>query len=163
MTVESFETIFGLTTGDVSDSYSLLKGRAVVEGPKILVIDDDEKARQLIQVILRSRDYQVVVAKDGPEGLALATTEGPDLIVLDVVMPGMDGFEACDRLKKDERTKGIPVLMLTATDDVGLNRKAFGVGAAACLTKPYRPEALVSSIEALLASKRRALKREGPG
>ena len=131
--------------------------------PKILVIDDDEKARQLAQVVLRSRDYQVVVAKDGSEGLALATKEGPDLIVLDVVMPGMDGFEACDRLKKDERTRGIPVLMLTATDDVELNRKAFGVGAAACLTKPYRPEALTSAIEALLASKRRASKGKEPG
>lgn len=123
--------------------------------PKILVIDDDEKARKLAQIILKSRDYEMAVAADGLEGLEQAIREKPDLVLLDVMMPGMDGFETCERLKGDERTKDIPVIMLTAADDLELNRKAFKRGAMMCLTKPYRAEALVNAIESILARKRK--------
>lgn len=128
---------------------------------RILVIDDDEKSRRLAQVVLESRDYTVMMAGDGQEGLEQAIREGPDLIVLDVMMPMMDGFETCERLKRDERTRKIPVIMLTATYDLELNKKAFRRGAAMCVTKPYRGEALVSAIEAVLASRRRRSREPG--
>ncbi|MBI3988788.1 MAG: response regulator [candidate division NC10 bacterium] len=128
---------------------------------RILVIDDDEKARRLMQITLASKDYAVIMAEDGQEGVELAIQEGPDLIILDVMMPGMDGFETCERLKGDERTKGIPVIMLTATYDLELTKKAFGRGVAMCLTKPYRGEALVNAIEATLAAKRRLARERG--
>jgi len=128
---------------------------------KILVIDDDEKARRLIQVILASKGYAVIMAESGLEGIELAIRERPHVIILDVMMPGMDGFEVCERLKGDGRTKETPVIMLTATYDLELNRKAFERGAAMCLTKPYRGDALVSAVETTLTMKKRMAGERG--
>ena len=128
---------------------------------KVLIIDDEETL-----VVLASRaltldrsDLEVVSAKDGPSGLQRARTEHPAVIILDVKMPGMDGYEVCRRLKADPATRSIPVVMLTAIGDPRLNQKAFEAGAVACLTKPYRRGALVNCVDLALASGARARER----
>ena len=83
---------------------------------RILVIDDDEWILRMVTTVLRSERYEVITAGDGEEGLATAQSSRPDLVLLDVMMPKMDGFEACRRLKADEQTRHIPVLMVTALD-----------------------------------------------
>ena len=113
---------------------------------RVLIIDDDPKARDLAKAILEQESFVVRTAAGGVSGLTQADAEPPDVIVLDVQMPGMDGYEVCRVLRHGEKTKRIPIVMLTACDDVGLNRKAFAVGAQMCVTKPFRREALVTAI-----------------
>lgn len=81
---------------------------------KVLVVDDDPVYTKILRILLEKNNYQVVVANDGEAGLALARSEKPDLIVLDIIMPKMDGAEVYSFLKSDERTLDIPVLFLTA-------------------------------------------------
>ena len=86
----------------------------------------------------------------GVSGLAQADADPPDVIVLDVQMPGMDGYEVCRVLRHGKKTRGVPIVMLTACDDTSLNRQAFAAGAQMCVTKPFRREALVTAITVAL-------------
>jgi CheY-like chemotaxis protein len=118
---------------------------------KILCVDDDPIIVQLIGDILRFHGYTVLTAGDGPTALETAARERPALILLDIMMPGMDGFEVCRRLKTDPALKAIPVIILTAMADTGLNVRAFEAGAQLALRKPAEPATVVRTIEAALA------------
>jgi two-component system response regulator RpaA len=117
---------------------------------RILVIDDDQAIAELIKVNLDLLGHQVTTANDGIKGLALAQQNRPDLIVLDVMMPDLDGFTVCQRLRQNTATNTIPILMLTA---LGLTRdkvKGFDSGADDYLTKPFEIPELQVRVRALL-------------
>ena len=125
---------------------------------KILVIDDDPDVHTLVKKILEPKSYDVVCAYDGDEGLRKVVEERPDLIILDVIMPGKHGFEVCRELKTDEKYhffSNIPVLMLTVypedREKMHLSmREGMMMEAEDYLQKPIDPEQLVKRVEALL-------------
>jgi len=125
---------------------------------KILIIDDEEDLCVLAghALTMDRADLEVISAKDGPSGIQRAKAEQPAVIILDIMMPKMDGYEVCQRLKADPETRDIPVIMLTASSDPHLNQKAFEAGAVACLTKPYRKGTLVNCVDMALASSGRS-------
>jgi CheY-like chemotaxis protein len=125
---------------------------------RILVIDDELSVRVLIEAVLGPAGYEIRSAAGGVAGLTLADAEPPDIVLLDVQMPGMDGYEVCRILREGPRTRSIPVVMLTASDDPALNRKAYAAGAHACVPKPFRQEGLIAAIEAVVAG----MSREKP-
>jgi len=118
---------------------------------KILCVDDDPLIRQMLGDILRFHGYAVETASDGETGLEAAARERPDLILLDVMMPGIDGFEVCRLLKADAAMKAIPVIFLTAMNDPTLNAKAFEAGAVLAMQKTADTKAVTRTIEAALA------------
>jgi CheY-like chemotaxis protein len=130
---------------------------------KILIIDDEEDLCVLARhaLTMDRADLEVISAKDGPSGIQRARAEQPAVIILDIMMPKMDGYEVCQRLKADPETRGIPVVMFTASSDPHLNQKAFEAGAVACLTKPYRKGSLVNCVDMALASSERTRGRSG--
>ena len=113
---------------------------------RILIIDDDPVIRHLARTLLTPAGYAVSEAVDGPGGLQAATAQPPDLILLDLQFPGMDGYTVCQHLKADPRTQAIPVIILTASADRALHGQITRVGATACIPKPFRREALISTI-----------------
>jgi CheY-like chemotaxis protein len=120
---------------------------ALVDGtrPRVLMIDDSNAERDLYALMLEGY-MTVLTATRGTEGLQRASAEHPDVIVLDVMMPGMDGWEVCRRLKSDPGTAAIPVIMLTAQDEPTLTAQASQHGAAALLIKPCPVEKLTAAI-----------------
>jgi len=116
----------------------------------ILVVDDDVRTLKLVGLVLNQEGYDVVAAGTGEEGLEKARAHGPDLIVLDVLMPGMDGYEVVQRLRADAATARVPVLMLTAKSDLDDQMTGFEVGADDYLTKPFHRDELVSRVESVL-------------
>ncbi|MCC6445585.1 MAG: response regulator [Armatimonadetes bacterium] len=118
--------------------------------PTILVVDDEPDILSLLQFKLKKEGYTVLTAADGPTGLAAAQTHLPDVIVLDVMMPKMDGFEVLDSLKRRENTGRIPVIMLTAkTQSTDIARGAMS-GADLYITKPFVPDDLVAAVRRVL-------------
>ena len=117
---------------------------------KILCVDDDPLIRQMLGDILRFHGYAVETAPDGEAGLEAAGRERPDLILLDVMMPGIDGFEVCRLLKADPAMKSVPVIFLTAMNDPALNAKAFEAGAVLAMQKTADTKAVTRTIEAAL-------------
>jgi DNA-binding response OmpR family regulator len=122
---------------------------------KILCVDDDPLIRQMLGDILRFHGYAVVSSPDGEIGLQAAQVERPDLILLDVMMPGLDGFEVCRRLKADPAMKSTPIIILTAMNDPLLNVKAFEAGAVLALQKTADAMTVHRTIEAALALRSR--------
>ncbi|HVF09653.1 MAG TPA: response regulator [Abditibacteriaceae bacterium] len=120
---------------------------------KILVVDDEEHITRAIQISLELSGCEVIIARRGDEALARVFSEGPDLIVLDVMMPDMDGFEVLDRLKANETTAAIPVIMLTARDSYGDVRKAQSLNADFYWTKPFKPSELSTLVQKILQEK----------
>jgi CheY-like chemotaxis protein/MinD-like ATPase involved in chromosome partitioning or flagellar assembly len=120
-------------------------------GAKILVVDDDLEGLKLVGMILQAKGYQIVAAQNGAQALAKAVSEAPDLMILDVMMPDMDGYEVCRRLRADPRTATLPVVMFTAKTQVEDKVTGFESGADEYLTKPIHPAELISRVEALLA------------
>jgi putative two-component system response regulator len=115
----------------------------------ILVVDDEESNVRLLDAMLKSRGYEVTAARNGAEALERARRASPDLILMDVMMPVMDGFEATRRLRADEETMLVPIVMVTALHDVEARVKALDVGADDFLTKPVdrmEPRARVRSL-----------------
>lgn len=120
----------------------------------ILVVDDDEDIRKLVETVLTKHGHKVSGAGDGETGLGFAMVRKPDLIILDLNLPKMDGFEVCRRLKKDEATKKIPVIMLTAAHPEWEDaKKGFKLGADEYVIKPFASELLLHSITRLLKLK----------
>jgi two-component system alkaline phosphatase synthesis response regulator PhoP len=118
---------------------------------KILVVDDDPAALRLVQYILQREGYEVITASNGLEGLRKATGESPDLIVLDIMLPGIDGFEIASRLRGQPSTSRTPIIMMSAkARDID---KATGlkVGADDYITKPADPSDVAKRVAALLA------------
>lgn len=118
---------------------------------RILVVDDQPNIRRLVQLTLDSEERQILEAESGEEAIELAHTEGPDLIILDLVMPGgMDGLEALEILQADPQTRQCPVLILTAWDEKGERRRALAAGARAYMVKPFDLHTLQQRVNQLL-------------
>lgn len=146
---------------------------------RILVVDDNRSIVRIIEGVLIHEGYQVVTAYDGVEALDKARLHKPDLIVLDIVMPNMDGYEACRRLQSDKLTMHIPVLMLTVKgnieDDprpdslrewqakVQERMRGFDVGAVEFMSKPVKAKELVARVKAVLWMSRVRGQRSRPG
>ena len=116
----------------------------------ILTIEDDAAQRRMIQKALEKRGYVVFTAENGEQGLQMAQVRKPDLILLDVIMPGIDGKEVCKRLKAYEETKDIPVLFLTSIDAPKEIVEHYYIGGEIHLTKPINARELVAQVEASL-------------
>ncbi|MCZ7546254.1 MAG: response regulator [Anaerolineae bacterium] len=118
---------------------------------KILVIDDDVDSLKLIGLMLQKKGYEISVANSGAQALEKALAERPDLVILDVMMPDMDGYEVCRRLRAEPATEAIPVIMFTAKAMVDDKVAGFEAGADDYLTKPTHPAELLSRVKALLS------------
>lgn len=118
--------------------------------PCILLIEDDSDMRELVGGHLEHNGFDVQRADDGIKGQALALQYTPDLILLDLMLPKVDGLTLCQRLRRDERTAGIPILMLTALGGTKDKVSGFNSGADDYLTKPFSPRELVLRVNAVL-------------
>ena len=114
---------------------------------KILVVDDDRELRDLIGFVLRGAGYAIVEAGDGPDAVRQHAAERPDVVILDVNLPGFDGFEVCRRIRIDART---PVMMLTVRGEEADQIRGLDLGADDYLAKPFSPNALIARVRALL-------------
>lgn len=120
----------------------------------VLIVDDEPFFIKLQTTLLQREGYRVLSASNGPEGLTLAKQHQPDLILLDIQMPGMDGFAVCQKLKQDEKLKHIPVIVLTATQDPKLNEKAFKAGADITVQKNVPADRLGSMLRIALEKRK---------
>jgi DNA-binding response OmpR family regulator len=118
---------------------------------KILIAEDERDIRDLITFTLRFAGYEVIAASNGEEATTLAKQEIPDLILLDVRMPRMTGYEACSVIKADERLKDIPVIFLSAKGQEAEIQAGLQAGATEYLLKPFAPDQLTTRIKAVLA------------
>jgi len=118
------------------------------DGPCVLVVDDDPLIRKVVRAVLEANDVRVVEAPDGSTGLDVAATERPKVVILDVMMPGLNGVETCRRIDKSVSR----VLMLTARTDDYTENASYDAGADAYLTKPFSSVELLERVEALLRS-----------
>ena len=123
---------------------------------KILLVEDNEMNRDMLSRRLLTNGYEVVLAMDGGEGLAKARAESPDLILMDMSLPGLDGWEATRQLKAEPGTRGIPVIALTAHAMAGDRQKALSAGCDDFDTKPVELPRLLTKIQALLQRSRPA-------
>lgn len=119
---------------------------------RILLVEDNEMNRDMLSRRLERRGYEVIVAVDGEEGVARAKADAPDVIVMDLSLPGIDGWEATRQLKAAEETRAIPVLALTAHAMAGDREKALEAGCDDFDTKPVDLPRLVAKVEALLGA-----------
>ncbi|MFH1753947.1 MAG: response regulator [Candidatus Omnitrophota bacterium] len=117
---------------------------------KILLVDDEPALLDMVKMRLEANDYEIITANDGEAGLELARKEKPDLIILDLMLPKMDGYKVCALLKRDTRYSSIPILMFTAKaqqEDMKMGEEA---GANGYITKPFEPQALLGKIQEFL-------------
>lgn len=121
--------------------------------PKILLVDDEPELIELIKFRLEANDYEVITANDGVVCLNKSQTEAPDVILLDLVMPVMDGYEACRRLKQMPQAKDIPIILFTASDAKDIKKKVEDLGAFDYIVKPFEPEELLKRITQALKSR----------
>jgi len=122
--------------------------------PRILVVEDDPDNRRIVVKVLAVDGYATLEAGDGESALALARREHPDAIIMDLAIPGIDGWEAARRLKADARTADIPIIALTAFAMRGDEERAREAGCDAYLAKPCRPQAIRELVGSLLARRR---------
>jgi DNA-binding response OmpR family regulator len=131
---------------------------------RILIVDDESAIRLVCQLNLDSVGFQTLEAPDGETALALARTEQPDLILLDVMLPGIDGWEVAKELAAAPETREIPILFLSARSDRSDQERGHEVGALGYLTKPFDPEELIARVQDVLEragrGEREALRRE---
>jgi two-component system, OmpR family, alkaline phosphatase synthesis response regulator PhoP len=118
---------------------------------RVLVIDDEAPIRLLCRVNLEAEGMEVLEAADGPSGLATARAERPDVILLDVMMPGLDGWRVAEELLDDERTQGIPIVFLTARAELRDRARGIDLGGVDYVTKPFNPVELAPLVRSLLA------------
>jgi CheY-like chemotaxis protein len=119
---------------------------------KILIVDDQVEVRELVQVTLEIGDYQILTAENGQQALEIAQTEHPDIILMDIMMPGseIDGLEACRRLKANPVTAGITIVMLSARGQEGDIENGKIAGADDYFIKPFSPIALIEKVESVI-------------
>jgi DNA-binding response OmpR family regulator len=121
--------------------------RVTTRSTLVLVIDDERRYRELLELNLERRGYRVTLAPDGLAGLNLFERDAPDLVLLDLVLPDLDGFEVCRRLREHSQ---VPIIVLTARSDEAAEVRALRLGADDYVTKPFGPEALLARIERTL-------------
>jgi two-component system, OmpR family, alkaline phosphatase synthesis response regulator PhoP len=117
---------------------------------KVLVIDDEAPIRLLCRVNLEAEGMQVIEAADGPSGVDKARDESPDVILLDVMMPGLDGWRVAEKLLQDDRTVGIPIIFLTARAEFRDRARGLDIGGVDYVTKPFNPLELAPLVQGLL-------------
>jgi two-component system alkaline phosphatase synthesis response regulator PhoP len=117
---------------------------------RILAVDDEPHILKLVAFSLKSHGFEVLEASDGLSAISIAEAEQPDMILMDVMMPALDGYEACRRLKANPATQEIPVVMLTAKAQVSEQKTGLDAGAKDYICKPFTPKDLVAQVEALL-------------
>ncbi len=122
---------------------------------RVLLIEANPGDRDLVAAYLERTDYALQSAEGGALGLSLATAEPPDLILVDLSLPDMDGCQVCRRLREDPRTQTVPVVIVTASTDLALHRQAYAAGAEDCLPKPVSRPTLLATLDGVLASQRR--------
>jgi DNA-binding response OmpR family regulator len=118
--------------------------------PTILIIEDNQETARILELSLKREGYQIIIALDGLRGLELAQAQPPDLILLDLMLPGIDGFEVCRRLRANLATANLPILILSAKTQEADKQLAAQLGANNYLAKPYRRAELLAAIQALL-------------
>ncbi|MGD0166218.1 MAG: response regulator [Gaiellaceae bacterium] len=118
---------------------------------RVLIIDDEAPIRLLCRVNLEAEGMEVVEAADGAAGIAQARSERPDVVLLDVMMPRLDGWEVADALLRDELTKEIPIIFLTARAEVRDRARGLDIGGVEYITKPFNPLELAPLVEDLIA------------
>jgi diguanylate cyclase (GGDEF)-like protein len=124
---------------------------------KVLIVDDDPDIRDVLKITLTQEGYDVIEAPDGQEGLKLAQTKNPDLVIVDFKMPKMDGKQVCQQLKKDILLSHIPIIMLTGKGDVADKVGGLNAGADDYIVKPFEPEELVARIRMIIRRSQRDL------
>ncbi len=117
---------------------------------RILVVEDNEDNMYLITVLLQKSGFAILEARDGAEGVELAVKEKPDLILMDIGLPVLDGYEATKRIKANKETKDIPVIALTSYAMAGDREKCLDSGCVGYITKPINPETFVAEMEKYL-------------
>jgi DNA-binding response OmpR family regulator len=115
---------------------------------KVMIVDDDPNIRELVSALLQNHGFEAYEAADGRDALKKALTNKPDMVIIDIMMPNMDGFELCRQLRRDY--ENIPILMLTAKGDLANKVKGFGLGTDDYMTKPFEDDELIVRVQALL-------------
>ena len=118
---------------------------------RVLIVDDDPAIRMLCSINLRLEGLDVLEATDGHHGLEQARSTRPDLVLSDVMLPGLDGFQFAEALRRDERTSRVPLIFLSAASGTANEARAHALGALAYLTKPFDPTALAAMVAGVLA------------
>ena len=118
--------------------------------PRILIADDDDGLRHLLRLVLRREGFEVIEAIDGTEALARAYDSNPTLVLLDVMMPGMDGFDVCRKLRSDQRTHRMPIVFVSAIDDIQQRNESLKLGADDCIKKPIGPRELIARLRLVM-------------
>ncbi len=119
---------------------------------RVLVVEDDRSIQMVLEFVLsRAAKCQVLVASEGRQGLAMIQEHKPDLVLLDLMLPNMDGFEICEHAKADESTRHIPIIFLTAQPQPASVAKAMALGAAGYIVKPFDPIRIIDQINEALA------------
>jgi CheY-like chemotaxis protein len=121
---------------------------------RVLIVEGDPRERELLKVYLGGIGYVVRSAETGTLALSLATAQPPDLILLNLHLPDMEGYEVCRRLREEPKTRKVPVVIVTESEELALHRQAYAADVQACIPKPVRRPALVATIEAVLAGAR---------
>ncbi|MCL4868536.1 MAG: response regulator [Anaerolineae bacterium] len=119
----------------------------------VLVVDDEPMARTLLRLMLVRAGYEVFEAEDGYDALDKVKLHPPDVMILDVMMPGIDGFQVCEELRRQERTASMPIIMLSAKTDLDSVNRGLRAGATKYLTKPVSPEDLTQHVHEVLVPK----------
>jgi DNA-binding response OmpR family regulator len=127
---------------------------------RVLIIDDEAPIRLLCRVNLEAEGMDVLEAADGLTGLELARTSHPDVVLLDVMMPGLDGWRVAERLLEDEVTRRIPIIFLTARADVRDRARGLGTGGLDYITKPFNPVDLAANVEEVVGAVKRGEREE---
>jgi len=145
----------------MSEAVARSRVMGLSSGFRVLVVDDDPDMSEFLAHMLRAEGMDATTATDGEEGIAKVHAEAPDLVLLDVMMPGLSGFEVCARLKSDEATAMVPIVLVTALDDSASRVRGIEAGADDFLSKPVRREELVARVKTLrrLHETRRELER----
>jgi len=117
---------------------------------KVLVVDDEEYIQHILNFSFGAEGYEVITAADGEEAVTVARSEKPDIIVLDIMMPKMDGYEACKQIKADPQTQNIPVILLTAKGREVDRKLGAEAGADDYVVKPFSPGRLIERVEGFI-------------
>ena len=143
--------------GSPAEAETVEVKESIFDRPKVLCIDDDQLLLGLVRDTLEANGFEAITATDGPTGVEIAKKLQPDVILVDVLMPRVSGFEVCRRLRADAALKATPIIIMTAVSDPGLKEKGFEAGADLAMPKPFDPMQIISVINNALAfkSKRR--------
>ena len=119
---------------------------------KVLIVDDNKENIDLIAYFLKSQNYKLFTAFDGVEALKLVESGQPDIILLDIMLPKLDGFQVCERIKKNQKTQFIPIIMITALKELKDKIRSLEVGADDFISKPFENVELLTRVKSLLRS-----------